>query len=1172
MKGQLRKSGIDIIGDISWGTHFCQFYQTKEDLKDVLVPYFKAGLENNEFCIWVASEPLGAEEAKEALRKSVPDFDAYLEKGQIEIIPYTHWYMNEGIFDSRRALNGCIEELNNALAGGYDGLRLSGNTFWMEKRDFDDFVDYEEEVDRVLGNYRMIALCTYSLDRCNSTGIIDVMVNHQFALIKKKGEWQKIESSRSKNAEEIAVQATRHWEYTFDAIPDLIAILDDQYRIVRANKSMASKLNVGSEECAGLTCYKVVHGTDEPPSFCPQRQMLKDGLEHTAEVYEDCFGGYFLVSVSPLHDTEGKIIGSVHVARDINERKQAEDALRQSEQHARLKLEKILSPVSGTDTFEISEIIDIPVIQSLINDFYKLTHVPVGLNDLKGNVLACVGWQDICMRFHRVHPETCRYCIESDIELSTGISPGEFKLYRCRNNMWDITTPITVAGQQVGIIFSGQFFFEDETLDYEFFHSQARKYGFNEEEYISALQKVPRLNREIVEAGMAFLMGFANILSQLSYSNIKLAQSLAERDTLVEELRKSDERFRSVLENSLDSAYRLDFRNNRFDYMSPVIEQITGFSTKEIDAMTSSDLLDRIHPDDRPRIIMEIAQSLDEGFGAHEYRFKCKDRKYRWLADHFSIIKDKTGIVRFRAGIVRDITEKKQAEETLIRSENKFRTLAENSPDIISRFDRQNRHIYVNPAAAEPYGRPPEEIIGKTHSELGMDPEKVKLWEDHHEKVFATGKPETMEYQYNSPRGKEYYFNTQVVPEFIDGKVTSVLAISHDITDIKEAEYRLKNTLDNLENLVKERTVELEKAYKLLKEREESLAEAQKMAHIGNWEWDIAADKAYWSEEMYRIFGRDPQKLAPSLDEYLSYIHPDDLDYYCKINDYTRNVRTSGLDFRIVLANGEERTLHIKSDFIYNDENVPVRVKGIVQDITERKKAEKALVNLEVARKKEIHHRIKNNLQVISSLLDLQAEKFRGRKYVENSEVLNAFRESQDRVISIALIHEELHEDGRTNTLNFSPYLQRLVGNLFQTYTLGNIDISLNLNLEEDTFFDMDTAIPLGLIVNELVSNSLKHAFPAGEKGKIKIKLYRELNGDYNTEAESKNGDSACTSFILRVSDNGAGIPENLDLENPETLGMQLITALVDQLDGELEVKRDYGTEFIIRFVISEMK
>ena len=202
MNQNLRNSGIDIIGDVSWGTHFCQFYQTKEDLMDLLVPYFKAGLKNNEFCMWVTSHPLDAKEAKEALRGAVPDLDVYLEKGQIEIIPYTDWYIKEGVFDSDNVLNGWVEKLNQPLANGYDGLRLTGNTFWLEKEDWNDFVDYEEEVDRVLGNYQMMSLCTYYLDRCNATEIIDVVVNHQFALIKRDGKWGQIGSSKRKEAEE----------------------------------------------------------------------------------------------------------------------------------------------------------------------------------------------------------------------------------------------------------------------------------------------------------------------------------------------------------------------------------------------------------------------------------------------------------------------------------------------------------------------------------------------------------------------------------------------------------------------------------------------------------------------------------------------------------------------------------------------------------------------------------------------------------------------------------------------------------------------------------------------------------------------------------------------------------------------------------------------------------
>ena len=206
--------------------------------------------------------------------------------------------------------------------------------------------------------------------------------------------------------------------------------------------------------------------------------------------------------------------------------------------------------------------------------------------------------------------------------------------------------------------------------------------------------------------------------------------------------------------------------------------------------------------------------------------------------------------------------------------------MAENSPDIIARFDRQKRYIYANPAAAELYGKVSREILlGKLIIELGMDSELVQFWERHCENVFTTGKPETMEFHYTSPQGKKYYFNTQIVPEFVDGKVTSVLVISRDITNMKEVEAKLKKTLDSLEEKVKERTAELEEAYNSLKESEKGLAEAQRIAHIGNWDWDIITNKLYLSDEVYRIYGCTPQEFDVTYDAFLSYVHPDDRDY-----------------------------------------------------------------------------------------------------------------------------------------------------------------------------------------------------------------------------------------------------------------------------------------------------
>jgi len=246
-------------------------------------------------------------------------------------------------------------------------------------------------------------------------------------------------------------------------------------------------------------------------------------------------------------------------------------------------------------------------------------------------------------------------------------------------------------------------------------------------------------------------------------------------------------------------------------------------------------------------------------------------------------------------------------------------------------------------------------------------------------------------------------------------------------------------------------------------------------------------------------------------------------------------------------------------------------ISFVVRDVTKRKEAEEALINIEIARKKEIHHRIKNNLQVISSLLDLQAEKFRDKECVEYSEVLKAFRESQERVMSIALIHEELHEGRRSDTLNFSLYLERLVKNLFQTYILENVDTSLNMYVEDNIFFDMDIAVPLGIIINELVSNSLKYAFPGKDKGIIQVKLCREESGECtNNIIESEKVGYKDTKFILTVSDNGVGIPESFNFESSESLGLQLVAILVDQLNGELELNSNNGTEFTIRFTVTE--
>lgn len=190
----LRRSGLKIIGDLPWGAHFCQFYQTKKDLLDILVPYFRAGLENNELCVWVTSDFLTKQDALEAMEKGVPGFSQYLAKKQIEIFPYTDWYLKGGKFDLNRTLGMWMEKYKEALSRKFDGMRVSGNPYWIDnKKDWDDFDAYEAQIDSAISGIKLLVLCTYSLDKCGHDEVMDVVQTHQFALIRRKGVLERIE-------------------------------------------------------------------------------------------------------------------------------------------------------------------------------------------------------------------------------------------------------------------------------------------------------------------------------------------------------------------------------------------------------------------------------------------------------------------------------------------------------------------------------------------------------------------------------------------------------------------------------------------------------------------------------------------------------------------------------------------------------------------------------------------------------------------------------------------------------------------------------------------------------------------------------------------------------------------------------------------------------------------
>jgi len=310
------------------------------------------------------------------------------------------------------------------------------------------------------------------------------------------------------------------WEW--DAEKDTITWSEEYYRIygldpARRPPGYEEHLKVYTRESAALldAAVKKNMATGEPYELDLELSLPGPARWITARS-------------ETLRDAQGRITGLRGTAQDITGRKLAEAALRESEAVVRAKLQALLSPEGEMPELELGDILDVPELQVIMDEFYKLTKIGIGIIDMKGKVLVGTGWQDICTKFHRVNPETYRNCLESDMLLTEGVEHGKCKSYLCKNNLRDIATPIVVGGSHLGNLFLGQFLYADESQDEALFRQQALKYGFDEKEYLAAYERLPRFGREQVDVVMRFYMKFSELVSTLSYGKIKLARALAQ--------------------------------------------------------------------------------------------------------------------------------------------------------------------------------------------------------------------------------------------------------------------------------------------------------------------------------------------------------------------------------------------------------------------------------------------------------------------------------------------------------------------------------------------------------------------------------------------------------------------------------------------------------------------
>lgn len=627
-----------------------------------------------------------------------------------------------------------------------------------------------------------------------------------------------------------------------------------------------------------------------------------------------------------------------------------------------------------------------------------------------------------------------------------------------------------------------------------------------------------------------------------------------------ESLRESVAYYKTIFEHSGTATIIVE-EDSTISLANSKTENIFGYHPLEV--MGKKTWKDFVTPEYQPQ--MEEYHRLrysNSTSAPSNYEFSIID-KYGEIKDIFANICLIPGTKRTLASIL-DVTERNQAMAKITESEYRYRTLAEAVEDFIFIINREDNLEYINEYAARKWKLNPSDVLGKPRCELF--PRKTnELQGKYLQRVFQiqdtlrgenllTMSPDSM------------WLDTILIPlKNPDGSVEKVLGVARDMTERKEYELLLS------------RQNEIHKAMgtilteAIISETEEDLRKIclTVCENITNSEFgficEINSENEFKtlaiSESLLENFHWEKIDLNPMiknlkindiLDQLKTTKHPIiynnvsnlDLDFLPGDHPFLKNILMAPL-----LRNGELIGFiglgNKESGYDFSDSKAMRSISTTIVEALLRKRAEEKLkkaLNDKEMLVREIHHRTKNNLMIMASLLNLTSAD------IEDEKAKEIFHQIQTRAKSMALIHEKLYRSDNFKKINFGDYIRHLARDLFNSFLSYPERVELVMELE-DLNLDINTAIPLGLILNELLTNSMKYAFPNGEYGIITIKFFKEAE-----------------NYVMRVDDDGIGLPPDLDVQQTDTLGLQLVKNLIGQIDGKILVKREGGTHVIITF------
>lgn len=471
---------------------------------------------------------------------------------------------------------------------------------------------------------------------------------------------------------------------------------------------------------------------------------------------------------------------------------------------------------------------------------------------------------------------------------------------------------------------------------------------------------------------------------------------------------------------------------------------------------------------------------------------------------------------------LRDISDRKAAAEALRAAKEQLQAVLDAVPGLVCWIDRQNGNSYrleylgVNQHLADTFNYPAEEFVGKDIDFLENNQSFAELMRQ----FFASGDRQVTR-EIVTVVDSESRDYLMVAQKYNEGK--AAVSVGLDITERKRAELELLLLQERLQYLL-------------------SSSPGAIYSCKATGDYSIT----FMSENVRSMLNYEAREFLENPDFWANRIHPDDrqqvlgnLSAIFEQGSYSR-------EYRFQHRDGSYRWLYDQLKLVRDETGNPMEMIGYWADISDLKMAEEQIKQSLVEKEtllKEIHHRVKNNLQIISSLLRLQSRK------IKDPEALKSFNDSQNRVRVMALVHEQLYRSESLSSINCRDYIQTLVGNLFRSFDASRCGVTFKIDIE-NIALTIDTAIPCGLAINEIVSNSLKYAFPGDRTGEIYLSL-----AQFDAE-----------QLLLTVGDNGVGLPEDVDFRNTESLGLQLVCRLTKQIGGIIELTRDRGTEFNLTF------